>query len=123
MPLTVPAYFAAACRYGTECGRPTGGPCGVGGDGAGRGITDTRGVQSGPTSHGSPTANACAANGQSCLPGCVTTAHLIPLALPVAQSELAAAFWSFGLAAAFTTLRGRDDCVGPLMSSQPATPE
>ncbi|MCW2654394.1 MAG: hypothetical protein QOE41_534 [Mycobacterium sp.] len=45
-------------------------------------------------------ANALAAKGQSCLPGCATTAQLIPLALPSAQSELAAALRSPGVAAA-----------------------
>ena len=87
---------------------PTGSACGPGADIGARGadgsaINGTSGVSSPPASHGSAVAKALLANGQSCLPGCSTTAHLIPFALPVAHSEFAAAVWSLGLAAAFTT--------------------
>src|SRR3954453_18646299 len=118
MPLRLPLYLAAACRYGAECG---GAGCTPEGGDAGSGTWGTPGVPSWPTSQGSAAANARAANGQSCLPGCITTAHLIPWALPIAHSELAAAVWSLAFAAAFTTtvLGGG---VVPLMSNQPETP-
>ena len=76
--------------------RPTRAACGMGSGAAGvdgGAILGTPGVPSWPASQGRPTANARAANGQSCLPGCISTAHVIPLALPVAQSEFAAAVW------------------------------
>src|SRR4029077_21271710 len=115
--------FAAACRRGADCGRAGGGSDRAVGGGPGSGIAGRPGVPSWPASHGSAAANACAANGQSCLPGWVTTAHLMPSALPVAHSEFAAAVWSLVLAATFTTtLRGGDGRVGPLISNRPATP-
>src|ERR1700716_3820058 len=121
MSLTVPAYFAAACRSGAECGGGGGGPSGAGGGplgsaggAAGSGIAVMPGVPSWPAIHGSAVANACAANGQSCLPGWVTTAHVIPLALPNRHREFAAAVWS--------ALRGGDDGAVPVMSNQPASP-
>ena len=52
--------------------------------------TKLPGVPSCPASHGRPAENARAANGQSCLQGCVTTAHLMPLALLVAQTRIEA---------------------------------
>ena len=94
MPITVPAYFAAACTYRGECGATALG--GRWGGEAGSGMTGRPGVRSWLASHGNAAANARAANGQSCLPGWAITAHLIPLALPVAHSELAAAVWLFG---------------------------
>src|SRR5689334_11494702 len=115
---TVPVYLPAACSFWLE---------GRGGGGAGSGPVgnetgDTPGVPSREASQGRPATNARAANGQSCLPGCVTTAQSIPFALPVAHNEFAAAVWSLGLAAAFTTIGcGRDDGV-PLMANHPATP-
>ena len=39
---------------------------------------------------GSAVAKARSAKGQSCFPGCDTTAHVIPSAAPVLQSEFAA---------------------------------
>src|SRR5262245_43801 len=119
MPLTVPGYLPAACRFCLEWGGAGGAAVAVCVE-AGSGTTATPGVPSCPASHGSPTANACAAKGQSCLPGCITTAQLIPLALPVAHSEFAAAVWLLGFAAAFAT-RGFAGAM-PLMSNQPATP-
>jgi hypothetical protein len=43
-----------------------------------------------PASHGRDEVNTSAANGQSCLPGVVTTAHVMPLARPSVHSEFAA---------------------------------
>jgi hypothetical protein len=96
-------YLAAACSI-DGLGAPVG--SGEGG---------TSGVPIWPASHGSAAANAFAANGQSCLPGWLTTAQLIPLAAPNAHNEFAAAAWS--LLARWTV------AVEPLTSNQPATRE
>lgn len=91
--------------YGADGG--AGGGSGPGGC-PGSGTVGTPGVPIWLAIHGNADANACAANGQSCLPGWVTTAHLMPLALPNPHSELAAAVWSVALT--------------ELVSNQPVTP-
>ena len=74
-----PRYLAAARMHGAA-------PAGPGIATAG-----TPGVPSWLASQGNAAAKACDANGQSCLPGGATTAHLMPLAVPNAHSEFAAA--------------------------------
>src|SRR5262249_13139728 len=111
MPLTVlpGRYFAAACKWGAEGWGGAG--VGTGADGgSGNRTAGTPGVPILLAIQGIAAANARAANGQSCLPGWVTTAHRMPLVLPNAHSELAAAVWSPAPVAA------------PLMSNQPTTP-
>ena len=75
----VAAYLAAARMHGAA-------PAGPGIATAG-----TPGVPSWLASQGNAAAKACDAKGQSCLPGRATTAHLMPLAVPNAHSEFAAA--------------------------------
>ncbi len=70
------------CSAGTTTGVPA-----AGADAAGNGVRGIPGVPSSPASQGSDAANTRSANGQSCLPGCGTTAQSIPLERPSAQSE------------------------------------
>ena len=66
------------------------GPAGRTG-GPGSGTAGTPGVPIWPASQGSEAVNTRAANGQSCLPDCATTAQLMPSALPSAHRVFAAA--------------------------------
>src|ERR1700733_1673471 len=88
----------------------------------------TSGVPSVAASHGNDAANASAANGQSCLPGWVTTAQLIPLAPAMVHKALAAASWPSGLAALVLPRLGLAACAtlcapgGVGMSNHPDNP-
>lgn len=74
--VTFDVYLAGIVPAATEAAGPAGGAGAV--DPAGNPITGTPGVPTRPASHGKLVWNAVTAKGQSCLPGCATTAQSMP---------------------------------------------